>query len=110
MNDAMLDAEGQRWFRSVKANLEHFGGVEVFMDASVRDCACCLEPLNTVYRIRPQKCRHVFHVECLLQWWSEGTCPVCSVSFAPQEGDEKWSSSLMNGKLTPHANVESQKS
>jgi len=86
MNDHMLDAEGQRWFRSVKANLEHFGGVEVFMDGSVRDCACCLEPLNTVYRIRPKKCRHVFHVECLLQWWSEGNCPVCNVSFAPSPG------------------------
>ena len=28
------------------------------------------------YRIKPRKCPHVFHIECLLQWWTEGTCPV----------------------------------
>jgi hypothetical protein len=39
--------------------------------------------MNTDYRIRPKKCRHVFHIECMLQWWTEGTCPVCGVSFAP---------------------------
>eukprot|EP00928_Gymnodinium_smaydae_P068946 TRINITY_DN52261_c0_g1_i1.p2 TRINITY_DN52261_c0_g1~~TRINITY_DN52261_c0_g1_i1.p2 ORF type:complete len:148 (+),score=11.78 TRINITY_DN52261_c0_g1_i1:213-656(+) len=48
--------------------------------------------MTTEYRIRPRKCRHVFHIECLLQWWTEGTCPVCSVSFAPSgppaQGDD----------------------
>lgn len=77
------EAETQRWFQSVKSNLEHFGDVEVFVDASARECSCCLEPLQTQYRIRPRSCNHVFHIECLLQWWTEGTCPVCSVSFAP---------------------------
>jgi len=74
----------KRWFQSMKANLEHFGEVTVFMDSSPKDCSCCLEPLTTPYRIRPCKCAHVFHIECLLQWWTEGTCPVCRVSFAPE--------------------------
>merc|ERR1712232_1392999 len=78
------DADARRWFQSVKANLEHFGDVEVFIDGSTRECACCCEQMNTAYRIRPRKCRHVYHIECLLQWWTEGTCPVCSVSFAPE--------------------------
>ena len=26
----------------------------------------------------------VFHVECLLHCWSEGLCPVCGTSFAPE--------------------------
>lgn len=77
------DADEHKWFQSVKENLEHFGNVEVFMDSSKRDCSCCLEPMGTPYGIRPRKCQHVFHIECLLQWWTEGTCPVCSTSFAP---------------------------
>lgn len=77
------DADEHRWFQSVKANLEHFGNVEVFMDNAERDCACCLESMGTPYGIRPRRCQHVFHIECLLQWWTEGTCPVCSLSFAP---------------------------
>merc|ERR1719401_1585898 len=77
------DAEELRWFESVKANLEHFGDVEVFCDNVARDCSCCLEKMGTPYGIRPRKCHHIFHIECLLQWWTEGTCPVCSASFAP---------------------------
>lgn len=77
------DGDTQKWFQSVKSNLEYFGEVEVFNSSIVQDCACCMEQINTQYRIRPKKCSHVFHVECLLQWWTEGTCPVCGVSFAP---------------------------
>lgn len=77
------DADEHRWFQSVKANLEHFGDVEVFFDNAERDCSACLEAMGTPYGIRPHKCNHVFHIECLLQWWTEGTCPVCSSSFAP---------------------------
>lgn len=79
------DADAQRWFQSVKANLEHFGDVDVFTDGSSRECACCCEQMNTDYRIRPRKCLHVFHIECMLQWWTEGTCPVCGVNFAPEQ-------------------------
>lgn len=75
--------DGQAWFQSVRENLQQFGDVDVFIDSSARDCACCLELMSTPYRIRPRKCSHVFHVECLLQSWTEGTCPVCGVSFAP---------------------------
>lgn len=77
------DPDEHKWFQSVKANLEHFGNVEVFMDNAAQDCGCCMEPMATLYRIRPRKCQHVFHIECLLQWWTEGTCPVCGDSFAP---------------------------
>lgn len=77
------DADEHRWFQSVKNNLEHFGNVDVFFDNTERDCSACLEVMGTPYGIRPRKCQHVFHIECLLQWWTEGTCPVCSSSFAP---------------------------
>lgn len=78
------ESEAQKWLRSVKANLEHFGDVEVFSDSSPYDCECCMETILTHYRVRPRRCSHIFHVECLLQLWSEGTCPVCGVSFAPE--------------------------
>lgn len=74
----------QKWLQSVKANLEHFGDVEVFNDSSPHDCECCMEPILTDYRVRPRRCNHTFHVECLLQLWSDGQCPVCGVSFAPE--------------------------
>mmetsp|Transcript_20942 Transcript_20942/g.59211 ORF Transcript_20942/g.59211 Transcript_20942/m.59211 type:complete len:135 (-) Transcript_20942:61-465(-) len=76
--------EWREWFRSVKENLEQFGDVDVFVDASAQDCACCMEPMKAPYRVRPRRCSHVFHVECLLQSWTEGTCPVCGASFAPE--------------------------
>eukprot|EP00927_Polykrikos_kofoidii_P027242 TRINITY_DN24042_c0_g1_i2.p1 TRINITY_DN24042_c0_g1~~TRINITY_DN24042_c0_g1_i2.p1 ORF type:complete len:595 (+),score=138.87 TRINITY_DN24042_c0_g1_i2:167-1951(+) len=79
------DSDAQRWFQSVKANLEHFGDVEVFIDGTAQECNACCEQMNTSHRIRPRKCRHVYHIECMLQWWTEGTCPVCSVSFAPDQ-------------------------
>lgn len=80
------EGDVNRWLQTVKGNLEHFGDVEVLIDNSTRDCSCCLEPMTTPYRIRPRRCHHIFHIECLLQWWTEGTCPVCSVSFAPTPG------------------------
>lgn len=79
-------AEQELWFEAVKANLEEFGDVEVFADASLdAECACCMEPMSTPYRVRPRKCRHTFHIDCLLQSWTEGVCPVCGVSFAPEQ-------------------------
>mmetsp|Transcript_33235 Transcript_33235/g.105219 ORF Transcript_33235/g.105219 Transcript_33235/m.105219 type:complete len:334 (-) Transcript_33235:29-1030(-) len=104
----VLDKDEQEWFRKVKENLEHFGGVEVFIDASTRDCACCLEPMNTLCRIRPQKCRHVFHIECLLQWWTEGTCPVCSVSFAPGPDRASGLQSSLQGHDGRNSDVEGE--
>lgn len=80
---SLADEDMNRWFHSMKANLEHFGNVDVFIDESPRECACCLEQMATAFRIRPRRCQHVFHIECLLQWWTEGTCPVCRQSFAP---------------------------
>merc|ERR1719375_2607218 len=83
--DLAPEDDEHRWFQSLKANLEHFGDVEVFFDNNgvERDCKACLENMGTPYGIRPRKCQHCFHIECLLQWWTEGTCPVCSASFAP---------------------------
>jgi hypothetical protein len=58
--------------------------------------------MNTEYRIRPKKCRHVFHIECMLQWWTEGTCPVCGVSFAP-DGPRLQAASVSGGKARSSA-------
>jgi len=69
----------------MKANLEEFGDVEVFLSETPQECMSCCQEIATAYRVRPRRCDHVFHVECLLQWWTEGTCPVCRVSFAPEE-------------------------
>mmetsp|Transcript_17021 Transcript_17021/g.31916 ORF Transcript_17021/g.31916 Transcript_17021/m.31916 type:complete len:487 (-) Transcript_17021:124-1584(-) len=84
---SVIGDDGQRrWFQAMKANLEQFGAVEVFADEGSQECMCCNQLISTPYRVRPRKCSHVFHVECLLHWWSEGTCPVCHASFAPEEG------------------------
>ncbi|CAE7559128.1 unnamed protein product, partial [Symbiodinium pilosum] len=72
------------WFQAMKANLEEFGDVEVFLDQQPQECMSCCQPIEAAYRARPRKCNHVFHVECLLHCWSEGVCPVCGVSFAPE--------------------------
>lgn len=72
------------WFQAMKANLEEFGDVEVFLDNQPQECMSCCQPIEAAYRARPRKCSHVFHVECLLHCWSEGTCPVCGASFAPE--------------------------
>lgn len=72
------------WFQAMKANLEEFGDVEVFLDQTPQECMLCGQPIEAAYRVRPRKCGHVFHVECLLHCWSEGACPVCGVSFAPE--------------------------
>ncbi|CAE7328894.1 GBP2 [Symbiodinium natans] len=74
------------WFQAMKANLEEFGDVEVFLEQQPQECMSCCQPIEADYRARPRKCSHVFHVECLLQCWSEGVCPVCGVSFAPEAG------------------------
>lgn len=82
---SMAGDEGtKKWFQTMKANLEEFGEVEVFMDDAPRECLCCNQEISTSYRVRPRRCGHIFHVECLLRWWSEGTCPVCHASFAPE--------------------------
>lgn len=78
------DEGTKKWFQAMKANLEEFGEVEVFVQDAPRECLCCNQQISTCYRVRPRRCGHVFHVECLLRWWSEGTCPVCHVSFAPE--------------------------
>jgi hypothetical protein len=46
-------------------------------------CAICLEPVlmgNTVHALG---CRHVFHSQCLENWFLEGhnNCPLCQRSF-----------------------------
>lgn len=84
---SVIGDDGQRrWFQAMKANLEQFGDVVVFSEDGSKECMCCNQMISTSFRIRPRKCSHVFHVECLLEWWSEGTCPVCHASFAPEEG------------------------
>lgn len=77
--------ETEKWFQAMKANLEQFGDVEVFMHDAPEDCQCCLEHITTAYRVRPRKCGHIFHIECLLRCWTEGSCPVCHASFAPEQ-------------------------
>lgn len=72
------------WFQAMKANLEEYGDVEVFLDQQAQECMSCCQVIEASYRARPRKCNHVFHVECLLHCWSEGTCPVCGTSFAPE--------------------------
>jgi len=76
------------WFLSMKQNLEHFGDVEVFVEEAPRECNACFETMVSPYRIKPRKCSHVFHIECLLQWWTEGSCPVCRTSFAPDDDEQ----------------------
>lgn len=83
---SQLSEDGQRrWFTQMQANLEQFGDVEVFTQEAEQECMCCNQQIASPFRVRPRKCYHVFHIECLLHWWSEGTCPVCHVSFAPDE-------------------------
>jgi len=79
------DDSQRRWFAQMQANLEQYGDVEVFSDETTQECMCCNQPISTSWRVRPRKCSHVFHIECLLNSWTEGTCPVCHVSFAPEE-------------------------
>lgn len=95
---AGASSDTKAWAESIKANLEHFGDVQVFHDTSTRECPCCMEMIDAAYRIRPRKCLHVFHIECLLQWWTEGTCPICSVSFAPED-----SASISGGRGPPRS-------
>merc|ERR1719478_1634028 len=55
------------------------------MEEASQEGMCCNQPIASNYRVRPRKCNHVFHIECLLHWWTEGTCPVCHASFAPDK-------------------------
>jgi len=81
--------DGQRqWFKQMRQNLEQFGDVEVFTEVTQQECMCCNQLIASNYRVRPRKCSHIFHIECLLQWWTEGTCPVCHASFAPEGLEE----------------------
>ncbi|CAJ1390283.1 unnamed protein product [Effrenium voratum] len=81
---AALEEGSLPWFQGMKANLEEFGDVEVFLDQQAQECMSCCQAIEAAYRARPRKCSHVFHVECLLHCWSEGICPVCGTSFAPE--------------------------
>jgi len=105
-SNTSLDQQQQQqlWFQSVKDNLEQFGHVDVFVEHAAMDCACCLEAMNTPFRVRPKKCSHVFHIECLLQSWTEGTCPVCGVSFAPEPKLEQGMSTT-NSDFNDHKEV-----
>jgi hypothetical protein len=96
-------AEGayNSWFLSMKQNLEHFGDVEVFVEEAPRECNACFEMMVSPYRIRPRKCSHVFHIECLLQWWTEGSCPVCRTSFAPEDDPEQAAGESQGGPRPP---------
>lgn len=78
------ETDSSQWFLSMKANLQQFGDVEVFVEDTPRECLLCKEVMVSPYRVKPRKCPHVFHIECLLQCWEDGTCPCCRVSFAPE--------------------------
>lgn len=78
------DSDTSQWFLSMKANLQQFGDVEVFVEDTQRECLLCKEVMVSPYRVKPRKCPHIFHIECLLQCWEDGTCPCCRVSFAPE--------------------------
>jgi len=92
-NSVMTSDHGtSQWFQAMKANLEQYGNVEVFINDKPQECMSCCQQILTPYRVRPRRCSHTFHVECLLQWWNEGTCPTCRTSFAPEAPQSVWQS------------------
>ena len=48
-----------------------------------RDCGICLERLDSnVNLVWIDKCRHIFHKDCILRWARNSrTCPTCRSSF-----------------------------
>jgi len=71
----------------LKQRLESLGHVLVFSSSRPEACSSCLNQMKaSAPRIRPKRCDHVFHIECLVLYWAEGLCPVCRCSFAFEQG------------------------
>ncbi|KAM0330753.1 hypothetical protein ACHAQA_003706 [Verticillium albo-atrum] len=56
-------------------------------------CVICLETLEDSDLIRHLPCRHIYHSECITQWFlkQHDTCPLCKTNYVPQaevEGGE----------------------
>jgi hypothetical protein len=51
--------------------------------STVAKCAICLE--DTLYCDRNESCGHVFHMQCIEQWFEHGneTCPLCRETIHP---------------------------
>ncbi|KAH8598367.1 hypothetical protein B0O99DRAFT_614961 [Bisporella sp. PMI_857] len=46
-------------------------------------CAVCLDELHNEDKVRPLRCRHVFHLACLDEWVLRNhyTCPLCKAGL-----------------------------
>ncbi|KAL9949306.1 hypothetical protein D7B24_005555 [Verticillium nonalfalfae] len=53
-------------------------------------CVVCLETLEDSDLIRTLPCRHIYHSECITQWFlnKHDTCPLCKVHYVPQDKDD----------------------
>ncbi|KAM0282923.1 hypothetical protein ACHAQH_002734 [Verticillium albo-atrum] len=53
-------------------------------------CVICLETLEDSDVIRHLPCRHIYHSECITQWFlkKHDTCPLCKVNYMPQVDGE----------------------
>mmetsp|Transcript_31959 Transcript_31959/g.68027 ORF Transcript_31959/g.68027 Transcript_31959/m.68027 type:complete len:137 (+) Transcript_31959:85-495(+) len=54
----------------------------VLTTCSTAQCAVCLFPVEEEQPCRKLQCEHVFHAECISQWWIHAQrftleCPVC---------------------------------
>lgn len=58
--------------------------------ASVEEAACtiCGENFETGSKIYVTSCKHAFHLECLNDWFQQGSvCPICRTDFSQSEDD-----------------------
>ena len=61
--------------RSLIVQPEKVDNTEIEVSLTCPICLCELEPDEYVYNIA---CKHLFHVDCLEQWYARRkTCPVC---------------------------------
>ena len=48
------------------------------------ECTICLQPIQNESICRMLNCYHIFHSECIDQWFSDrANCPICKKTFGP---------------------------
>ncbi|KAL3111026.1 hypothetical protein niasHT_012944 [Heterodera trifolii] len=49
------------------------------IDQQRDDCAICLDPIPLETFVRPLPCNHIFHNDCIENWYGSNheTCPLC---------------------------------
>ncbi|KAI3459359.1 hypothetical protein Pfo_016022 [Paulownia fortunei] len=65
---------------SAPSSSSSFSGAATISDDSFEDaCSICLEPFSSLDPPTVTKCKHDYHLQCILEWFKRSNkCPICS--------------------------------